>query len=76
MAWNKSSFFPLFFRLTSLEGISDTMKGAGGCLYGLMNVRGVVKNNLKWIMVTSDHNNESWSYENRKQLCMQEGVYS
>ena len=29
-----------------------------------MDVRGIVENELKWVMITSGHKNESWGDEN------------
>ena len=49
-----------------LERTSQAMNGDGGRLQGLMSVRGVVENDLKWVMTTSGYVNESRGDENGK----------
>ena len=50
-----------------MEGASDGgMNGAGSLLLGLMNVKEIIENNLKLVINSSVHKNETWGNENSK----------
>ena len=55
----KHHFYSLVFKSTFLEGADELMNGAGSCLCDLMNVKAVLENDLKGIMITSDHKSKT-----------------